>query len=330
MLGPLLDPFSLTAIMLHRVLQSGYLTLLLCLVYAAIMAPLAPGFATLENLSNVLVAMLPLLIVATGQTVVLITAGIDLSITSVIALTSVAGAALITSDGGLLQGSPWATPAAVLCMLALGATVGLFNGACVAWLRMPAFIVTLTSMMFVSGLAIWLTQSDSIYNLPGSFLMFGKNVWVSLGVTAAVAVTVQLMLSRTLLGDQLRAVGNNPQTARVSGISVPHVLLSAYVLCGACAGIASVLITGQLETGSPVQWENNLLNVIGATVIGGTSLYGGRGSVAWTVFGVLLFSLLDNSLNLLNLSPFMIMMSKGGVILLAALLDTLRHRAARN
>ena len=102
----------------------------------------------------------------------------------------------------------------------------------------------------------------------------------------------------------------------------------AYVFCGVCAAIASVLITGQLETGSPVQWENNLLDVIGATVIGGTSLYGGRGNVLWTTSGVLLLALIDNSLNLLNLSYFAIMMAKGGVIQLAALLDALRHRIA--
>jgi ribose/xylose/arabinose/galactoside ABC-type transport system permease subunit len=99
------------------------------------------------------------------------------------------------------------------------------------------------------------------------------------------------------------------------------------MLCGLCAGLAAVLITGQLETGSPVQWENNLLDVIGATVIGGTSLYGGRGNILWTASGVLLLALIDNSLNLLNLSHFTIMMAKGGVILVAALLDTWRNQS---
>jgi ribose/xylose/arabinose/galactoside ABC-type transport system permease subunit len=269
---------------------------------------------------------LPLLVVATGQTIVLITAGIDLSVTSIVALTSVAGAALITSDGGALAGSELATPVAVAIMIALGGVAGLFNGACVARLRMPPFIVTLTTMMFVSGLTIWLTQSRSIYNLPSSFLFLGKNIWASTAITVAVAAGAQFLLSRTYLGMGIRAVGSNPQAARVSGIHVARVTTLAYVISGACAAIASVLITGQLETGSPVQWENNLLDVIGATVIGGTSLYGGRGSVLWTVFGVLLLTLIDNSLNLLSLSHFTIMMAKGGVILLAALLDAVRHR----
>ena len=303
--------------------------MLLCGVYCAIMTPLALGFMTAENLGNILAAMLPLLVVATGQTVVLITRGIDLSATSVIALTSITGAAIITSDGGFLADSALATPVAIAAMLLVGAIVGLVNGSCIAWLRMPPFIVTLTSMMFVSGLAIWLTQSKSISDLPQSFLTIGKSIWLATMITVLVAGGVQCLLSRSLLGIQLRAIGNNPQTAVMSGIPVVRVTILAYVISGLCAAIASVLITGELETGSPVQWENNLLDIIGATVIGGTSLYGGRGNVVWTLTGVLLLTLIDNSLNLLNLSQFTIMMSKGGVILLAALLDTVRYREAR-
>ncbi len=314
--------------MFQRVVQSGWLTLILCGVYCLIMAPLASGFATLENAGNVLVAMLPLLIVASGQTIVLIAAGIDLSVTSVIALTSIAGAAMITTDNGPLAGSSLGTPIAVAIMLLLGSIVGLANGFCVAWMRMPPFIVTLTSMMFLSGLAVWWTQSKSIYNLPSSFLFLGRNMWAATVVAGLVVIGIHWMLTRTLLGGRLRAVGHNAQTARVSGVNVRGIVLIAYVLCGASAALASVLITSQLETGSPVQWQNNLLDVVGATVIGGTSLYGGRGSVYWTASGVLLLALIDNSLNLLNLSHFTIMMSKGAVILLAALLDTLRFRTA--
>jgi len=312
--------------MIQRIIQSDWLTLILCGVYSLAMTLFAPGFASTENAVNVLVAMLPLLVVATGQTIVLITAGIDLSATAIIAMTSIAGSGLITSDGGPLADSAYATPAAVVLMLLIGAVIGLANGACVAVLRMPAFIVTLTSMMFISGLAVWWTQSESISNLPMSFLYIGKNVWTTLAIVLVVVIGVHVLLTRTLLGMRLRAVGYNAQTAEVSGVNVRSVVVLAYVISGACAAIASVLITGQLETGSPVQWKNNLLDIIGATVLGGTSLYGGRGSVIWTASGVLLLTLIDNSLNLLNLSYFTIMMAKGVVILLAALLDTLRHR----
>ncbi len=312
--------------MMSRFLRSGMLTLLLCVVYCAVMAPFVPGFATSENFRNVWIAMLPLLVVATGQTIVLITAGIDLSATSIIALTSVAGAALMTGDGGPLAGSPLATPASMVVMIMIGAAIGLLNGLCAARLRMPPFIVTLTTMMFFSGLAVWATQSKSIYNLPASFLFLGQNVWAATAITLVVAAIAQVMLNSSLLGQGLRAVGGNARTAEVSGVHVAQIITIAYVASGVCAAIASILITAQLETGSPVQWENNLLDIIGATVIGGTSLYGGRGSVLWTACGVLLLTLIDNSLNLLGLSHFTIMIAKGGVILLAALLDTLRYR----
>lgn len=312
--------------MFQRVIQSGWLTLVLCAIYCLVMAPFASGFATFENAGNVLVAMLPLLIVASGQTIVLIAAGIDLSVTSVIALTSIAGASMITTDGGPLAGTALGTPIAVAIMLLVGSGVGLANGFCVAWLKMPPFIVTLTSMMLFSGLAVWWTQSKSIYHLPSSFLFLGKNMWAATMVTGLVVIGIHWLLTRTLIGVRLRAVGHNAQTARVSGVNVRGTVLIAYVLCGVSAALASILITSQLETGSPVQWQNNLLDVVGATVIGGTSLYGGRGSVCWTASGVLLLALIDNSLNLLNLSHFTIMMSKGAVILLAALLDTLRFR----
>jgi ribose/xylose/arabinose/galactoside ABC-type transport system permease subunit len=313
----------------QQMTQQSSLLLLVCVAYAVAMSIAAPGFAGLENLKNVWVAMIPLLIVAMGQTVVLISAGIDLSVTSTIAMASTAAAFLITRDGGALADSGWAASAAIGVALGVGLLVGSFNGAAVAWLRMPPFIVTLTSMMAVSGAAIWWTQSESIYNLPNSFLQFGRNPWIASAVALGIAAITQWLLISTLFGMRLRMVGFNQQTAHVSGVPVTRTIFQAYVVSGICAGVAAIVITGQLETGSPVHWENNLLDVIGATVLGGTSLYGGRGSVAGTVIGVLLLILIDNSLNLLNLSYFSIMTAKGATILLAALFDSLRRQSSR-
>jgi ribose/xylose/arabinose/galactoside ABC-type transport system permease subunit len=314
--------------MLRRVLQSEYLILFLCAAYVAALAPFTPGFTSAENLANILSAMLPLLVVATGQTVVLITAGIDLSVTSTIAMASVLGSMAMTGDGGWFAGSALATPAGVVLMLAMGALIGVLNGTMIACFRMPPFIVTLTSMMFFSGFAIWLTQSRSIYNLPESFLFLGQNLGAKVLLAAAVAIGAQVILSRLLFGRWVYAIGHNPRAALISGVPVARVTVLTYVLCGVCAGAAAILITGRLETGSPIHWRNNLLDVVGATVIGGTSLYGGKGKVLWTVFGVLFLTLIDNSLNLLNLSHFTIMMVKGGVILFAAVLDSTRTRLA--
>ncbi|MDX1963232.1 MAG: ABC transporter permease [Pirellulales bacterium] len=314
--------------MSRRLLQSQFFTLALCASYALGMAIAVPGFGSPENAANIASALLPLLVVAAGQTLVLITGGIDLSVTSIIAVVSVAGAGLLTADQGPWTNYSGGIPAAIMVMLILGASLGLLNGLCVAILQMPAFMVTLTSMMFWSGLTIWLTHSKSIAGLPPGFLILGQNLYVAAAIAGAVCLGTQFMLTRTLWGRRLRAVGYNAATARVSGVPVEGTIILAYAASGLCAAVGAILITAQLETGSPVQWKENLLDVIGATVIGGTSLFGGRGSIAWTFSGVLLLALIDNSLNLLNLSYFMIMIIKGGVILLAALVDVWRTRGA--
>jgi ribose transport system permease protein len=135
-------------------------------------------------------------------------------------------------------------------------------------------------------------------------------------------------LSRSLFGRWLYAVGHNARAANVSGVPVAGVVMGAYIASGLCAAVAAVIYTGQAEAGSPVLGQRILLDVIGATVLGGASLFGGKGKVLWTLWGVLFFKLIDNSLNLLNLSVFAITMVKGGVILGAAVLDAARQRLA--
>jgi len=311
---------------LRRALLSDYFVLGLCVVYAAAVAPFTPGFLSSENLTNILTTLLPLLVVALGQTVVLIAGGIDLSATAVIGLASITGAMAMNDETGWLAHSPLAAPAGVALMLAVGAGVGACNGFAVARWRMPPFMVTLAAMMGFSGLAVWLTHSKNINALPAAFTMLGGRTAVAFAITLAVAVLAQLLLSRSLFGRWLYAVGHNPRAALISGVPVGGVVFSAYVVSGLLAALASVLYTGQAETGSPVLGQRILLDVIGATVIGGTSLFGGKGKVLWTVFGVLFLKLVDNSLNLLSLSVFTITMAKGAVILLAACLDSARAR----
>jgi ribose/xylose/arabinose/galactoside ABC-type transport system permease subunit len=311
---------------LSAALRSEYLVLFLCAVLFAGLTPFTPGLASTDNFLNLLGNLAPLLVVALGQTLVLIVGGIDLSVTSTIALSSVVGALVMNRDTGWLAGSPLAAPAAVVAMLALGGLIGAGNGLAVTKLRIPPFMVTLTAMMFLSGFAIWLTQSKTVGNLPTAFTVLGSRPALALTIAAAFAGLVHLLLERSLFGRWLRAVGFNARTAHVSGVPVDAVVIAAYVASGVLAAAASVLYTGRLETGSPVLGQRILLDVIGATVIGGTSLFGGKGRVPWTLFGVLFLTLLDNALNLLGLSHFTIMMAKGGVILLAALLDTARTR----
>lgn len=332
--APAVPSAPISAPPILRVALSENAILLLAAVYFLLAALFVPGLATPRNLSNLLVNMLPLLAVAMGQTLVLITGGIDLSVTAIIAACSVAAARLMTSTDadGLDIPTPIYVPVAVLLSLALGAAIGLVNGLTVALLRLPAFLVTLATSMIVAGATLWLTASRNIANLPTRFTdlaytpVLGVPAFVP--VVAALALVLHVLLARTLLGRWLYAVGQNPRAARISGVPVRRVVVSAYVVSGFCAAVAALLYTARLETGLPTMGREILLDVVGAAVIGGTSLAGGRGKILWTIFGVLLLALIDNSLNLLGLDYDLIMMAKGLVILLAAYLDRLRARLA--
>lgn len=305
---------------------SDWGTALLSAAYLLALAPFVPGFLSPGNLGNVVSNFLPLLAVSLGQTLVLVTGGIDLSVTAVVALASVAGAKVMTEAGGLAPGNALL---GVLAMLAVGLAVGLFNGLAVARLRMPPFLATLAVMTFASGFAIWSTRSQGIAGLPAGFRALGGElggVPLSLLLVAPLAVGAHLLLQRTVFGRWLYAVGGNTRAARVSGVPVERVLLLAYAACGLCAAVAAVLYTARIETGSPVLGQRIFLDVVGGAVIGGTSLFGGRGTVRGTALGVLFITLVDNSLNLLGLSSFTILIVKGGVILAAAVLDALRER----
>ncbi len=302
---------------------SEYLVLGLTVALFATLAPFTPGLATSASLVNILSYMLPLLVVAIGMTLVMITGGIDLSVTSIIALTSVLGSKLMSSDG---LGGP--VLAGVLLMLLIGALFGAMNGAMVTLLRLPSFIVTLASMMFLSGVAIGITQSKNIYHLPGAFLVLGQRLPSALAMTIALALTADVMLRRTVYGRWFYAVGQNATAAHISGVPIGAITFAAYVASGFCAALASIMLTARLETGSPVLGHEILLDIIGATVVGGTSLFGGKGKIGWTCFGVLFLTVLDNALNLMSLSQFAITITKGGVILFAAVLDSTRRRYA--
>ena len=317
-----------------RLLLSEYLVLLLTAVYFLAMWPIVPEIATVDTLLDILSSMVPLLVVAIGQTFVLIVAGIDLAAPSIIAMASVVGASVMTGDQGYAAGTGLEIPAGILAFLAIGGAIGIFNGLCTTRFNMPSFIVTLTTMMFFSGAAIWYTaahtDASSIGNLPRGFVLIGQGqiggAPFSLAVVLVVAVVAHFVLSRTVYGRWLYAVGLNPRAAAVSGVPVRQVVLWAFIISGLCAAISSILFTGRLETGTPVLGQRILLDIIGAAVIGGVSLFGGKGKILWTVFGVLFLTVIDKGLQLLGLSLASVFAIKGGVILVAAVIDALRHR----
>ena len=320
--------------LLRRVFSSEYVVLLLTAIYVLGMWPIVPQIVSVGTLVDVLIAMMPLLVLAIGQTFVVLIAGIDLSIASTAAIGSVVAASLMTGDGGLFAGSVFAVPVGIATFLVVGVCVGSLNGFCVARLGMPSFIVTLVSQMFLSGLAVWFTSivstSVSIGNLPLAFTVIGRGgvagVPYAFLLCAAVALGAHWVLRYTLLGKWLYAVGTNPQAARVSGVPVSRVVWLAFILSSFCAAVAAIIYTGRLETGTPNLGQRVFLDVIGAVVIGGVSLFGGKGKIAWVIFGVLFLSVIDKGLQLLGVSLFVVFAVKGGVILAAAVLDALRNR----
>ncbi len=322
---------------LKHLLLSEYLICFVCVGYFAVMAlVLGSPWVSRYNLENLLAALLPLLVLAIGQMFVMITAGIDLSVTAVIAFASVVGASLMSQEIGLLAGSSYGFPVALAAMLLVGTSIGALNGFAVAFARMPPFVVTLSTLTFFAGLATWYSawfvdryspndeQSSSIGDLPDAFTAIWDD-W-TLPIVATVAIASYLLLSKSVLGHWLYAVGTNPKASRVSGLPVRSTILSAYLICGLCAAIASILYTSQLATGYAELAATKSLDVIGATVIGGTSLFGGKGKVQWVLFGVVFLVLIDSSLSMLSLPSNVVEICKGAVILVAAVLDATRNR----
>jgi len=307
----------------RHVLFSEYLLLYLSVLYLLAILALMPDLDRVANLRNILFDLFPLLIVAIGETFVLITGGIDLSVGSTIACASVMGGLIMSRGGGSLS-------TGILAMLLTGILLGLLNGVAIARFRMPPFIVTLAVMMFFSGAAIWVTHSKNIYPLPQRFISLSSSsvtlIPYPLIVTVCVAILAHLILRRTLFGRWLYATGLSVKTSVVSGVPVERTITLAYVASGTCAAVGSMIYTARLQTASPVLGQHLLLDVIAAPVIGGVSLFGGKGKIQWVVFGALFITLIDNGLNLAGLSYFAIMIVKGAVILLAALLDASRTR----
>lgn len=302
---------------------------------AFLAAALAFGQAmfSVDTLQDTLLAMLPLAILVVGQTLVLLTGHIDLSMTAVMAMGSVASASVMTRHAQDL-GEPWMTASGIATCLGLGLAIGLFNGVCTALLRMPSFIVTLAVMMLGGGAAVWYASSVSdtvsIGGLPEAFRAIGYGailgVPVALILCGLLLLVAWYMLSRTLLGRWIYAVGHNAQAARICGIPVHGVTIAAFAVSGMCAALASIIYTSRIETGLPTLGQNMLLDIIGAAVIGGVSLFGGRGHVLMALTGVAFLSILDKSLQLLGFSLFLVLAIKGSAILIAAIADVARQR----
>ncbi len=317
----------------RRQVLSPLFVLYLTALYFLCVIPIRPEIASVANLTDVALSATPLLALAIGQTLVVITGGIDLSLTSLVAFASVVGALAMTVD--LTPDHETAAIAGGVARMALvGVGVGLVHGISVACLKMPAFLVTLVSLMFWEGVAELYTRSQPIGGLPDSFIGIAEQRWLGIPLpiilVALVATMAHVGLAHSVWGRRLYAVGQNTATAAVSGVPVLRTLISAYVISGLTAAGATMLYMMRLETGKPDLVDTSvLLDCIAAVVIGGTSLMGGRGTILGTVLGALFLTLVGNSLNLFgSLQIWHVLLVKGGIILLAAALESLRTQLA--
>lgn len=288
-----------------------------------VLSLLSPHFLTTENLLNITRQVAVNAILATGMTFVIISAGIDLSVGSVLALSGCVMAIALNAGVGIFPG--------ILLAVGVGSLCGLANGFMTGFLRVPPFIATLGMMSIARGLALVVTGGYPIFELPEGFSYLGTGyLWdvlpVSLLFTILVLVAAHFVLTRMKLGRYVYVIGGNEEAAVLSGVNVRTTKLLIYTICGFLAGLASVMFVSRLNSAQPTAGIAYELDAIAATVIGGTSLFGGVGSIGGTVIGALIMGVLRNGLNLLNVSSFWQQVVIGVVIITAVYVDQLRHR----
>ncbi len=296
---------------------SDYVIFAALVVECLVLAFATDAFFTTGNLSNVLRQNAFTAIIAAGMTFVILTGGIDLSVGSVVALAGVVCADLLAHGASI--------PVAVLAGLGVGALVGVVNAVGVTALRVPPFVVTLAMMLVVRGAAYKYTDARTITGLPAAFAALSGNA-ATAGLMVVVFVLSWIALMRTPFGRHVYATGGNVDAAWLSGVRVRRVQFVVYALCGVASGLAGVLVASRLEAGYPRAGELYELDAIAAVVVGGTSLFGGRGSIWGTLAGAFFIGVLNNGLNLFRVSPYDQMIVKGAVLLAAASLDRWRTR----
>ena len=278
---------------------------------------LSDRFLTVNNILNVLRQVSINTIIACGMTMVILTGGIDLSIGSVLALSAAIMAGLAAAGASPVL--------AVLVGLAVGAGLGLINGLIITRGKVAPFVATLATMTIARGLTLVYTQGRPVTGLPASLRAMGTAyagpIPLPIIFMAVIVGITYLVLTHTPFGRFIYSVGSNEEASRFAGIAVKRVKTLTYTLTGLAAAMAGVILTGRLNSAQPTAGVGFELDAIAAVVLGGTSLSGGQGSVLGTVIGALIIGVLDNGLNLLDVSSFYQQVAKGVVILVAVLID---------
>ena len=293
-----------------------------------------PDFLKKANLIAVADRIIVIAVVAIGMTMVIITAGIDLSVGSLIALSAVLSTLLIRDLAGAENAS--ASGMTLCCLAAIVACglMGAFSGLMVSRFLIPPFIVTLAMMMVASGLAFILARGQSIYQVPDALAWLGRGANLfgipnTIVLMAILYAGAHIVMTRTVLGRYIYAVGGNKETAHLSGVPVKAVLLTVYAICGALAGLGGIVLASQLKSGAPTYGLMYELYVIAAVVVGGTSLAGGQGTIIGTLIGAFIIAVIQNGMNLTGVESYTQKVVLGLVILGAVLLDMLKRRGWR-
>lgn len=308
--------------MKNKIDLSKHTTLIAFVILFVSLSILSPNFLTSNNLIQVLRQIAINGLIASGMTYVILTGGIDLSVGSTLAFSSMSTVLLV--NGGI--------PVffAVLIGLLIGFGIGAINGIFIAKMKLQPFIVTLATMTIVRGLTLVISSSKpvSVVNQKEAYQFIGQSYILGIPLPVIIFlitfVILGFILLKTTFGKKLYATGGNEEVARLSGIKTDKVKIIVYGLSGLMAALAGIVLTSRLDSGQPLLGSGFELDAIAAVVIGGTSLVGGKGSIVGTFIGVLIIGILNNGLNLLNVQSEYQEIVKGAVILLAVLLDRLK------
>ena len=299
-----------------------FILLVVLLVLGTIFSLLTDTFLTIPNMLNVLLQISIIAILGFGVTIIIISAGIDLSLGSVMALVGMGTAAILTSSIPSIF-------LAILGGLLIGGIVGFINGITVAYIHLPAFIATLAMMSIARGVALVVTNAIPIYNLPESFLFLGSGfLW---GVPTPIYVMISLyfildfILRKTKFGRYTYAIGGNEEATRLSGINIKRYKLLVYVVGGICTGVAGILFTARLGSGQPTAGVGYELDAITAAILGGTNLFGGSGNLIGTLIGAFVMGVINNGQALLNISSYVQNIVRGIIVILAVGISTYQY-----
>ena len=304
----------------HWLMQSIGLTAVV-VALAIVFTLVNPRFATVANLANVLTQASYYIIIAAAMTFVITSAGIDLSIGSLLALVTVIGFGFV--KGGM-------NPAlAVLLMFAIGAGIGAFTGALITLVKIPPFIATLGMMVALRGFALVHSAGTMHFGLPPSLVWLGQGdilgVPVPIIVALSVAVFAAWLFNHTRFGLHVRAIGGNREAARLAGVRVTLVETGVYALMGLATALGGLIMIARIDSTQATIGTSMEIHVIAAVIIGGTSLFGGRGTIYGTVLGAILLSMMTNALVIAGVDVFWQLVVMGAIVLLAVAISNLRE-----